>query len=187
MANAKVDSKRVMLKGVRLSFPSLFKKAVFEGNETKFEASFIMDRETQGDMIDKLEKAVEAYAVAVFGKGQVPKSLKRTCLIDGDTKDYDGYENAVVFKGGSTKRIAIIDRDKTPLTEADGLMTEGGDYVNALVAFWYSDHPKGGKQILGNIVAIQYDRKGESFAAGGISSEEIDDVFDNVEDEDEEY
>ena len=126
---------------------------------------------------------VEDFAEEKFGKGKVPKSLKRTCLIDGDTKDYDGYENALVFKGGSTKRIAVIDRDKTPLTEEDGKMIEGGDYVNALISLWYSDHPKGGKQILGNVVAVQYDHAGESFSAGGISQEALDDAFDEVEEE----
>ena len=44
-------AKTLMLKNVRLSFPSLFKKSVFEGKETKYEASFIMDRETHANTI----------------------------------------------------------------------------------------------------------------------------------------
>jgi len=35
---------KMMLKNVRLSFPSVFKKASFDGNEGKFEATFLVDK-----------------------------------------------------------------------------------------------------------------------------------------------
>jgi len=35
-------STKIMLKNVRLSFPSLFKKAVFDGKEGKFEATVLI-------------------------------------------------------------------------------------------------------------------------------------------------
>lgn len=177
--------RQMMLKNVRLSFPSLFKKAVFEGKETKYEASFIIDNETQADQIEALEKMINDFAEEKFGKGKVPKSLKITCLTDGNTKDYDGYENATIFKGGSTRRIAVIDRDRTPLAEEDGKLLEGGDYVNALISLWYSEHPKGGKQILGNVSVVQFAKHGESFSAGAVSDEVIDELFDDIEDDDE--
>jgi hypothetical protein len=36
---------KIKLQNVRLSFPSLFQKAVFEGKEGKFEATFLLDKE----------------------------------------------------------------------------------------------------------------------------------------------
>jgi len=174
------NSKKVMLKNVRLSFPAIFKKAVFESKETKFEATLLLDKDSQATTIEQLEKLIEDFAVEVFGEGKVPKSLKRTCLIDGDTKDYDGYENHMAFKGAATSRPTIIDRDKSPLVEDDG-KPYAGCYVNAQVSLWYSEHPKGGKQILGNLHGIQFYADGDSF--GGNHASDVDE-FEEFEDED---
>ena len=37
---------KMQLKNVRLSFPAIWKKAVFDGAETKFEATFLLNKET---------------------------------------------------------------------------------------------------------------------------------------------
>ena len=42
---------KIMLPNVRLSFPSLFHKAVFDGKETKFEATFLIDKNEQADKL----------------------------------------------------------------------------------------------------------------------------------------
>lgn len=175
-------SKPMTLKNVRLSFPNLWNKAVFEGKETKYEATLLI--EAGSKQAKEIEALAKAYAEEVFGEGKVPKSLKFTSLTDGNTKDYEGYEDMLAFKGGSGKRIPIVDRDgKTPITEDDEKL-EAGDYVNASINFWYSDHPKGGKQILGNIRAIQFVKEGERFGAGTVNT---DDLFEELEDEEEEY
>jgi len=175
------DVKSITLKNVRLSFPSLWKKAVYEGKEKGFEATFLMPKESP--QAKRLETAAKKFAEEKFGKGKVPKALKYTCLVDGDTKDYDGYEDMLAFKGASTKRFPIVDTDKTPLAEEDGY-PEAGDYVNAVISFWYSDHPKGGKQILGNIGAIQFVKEGEHFSS--VPKVDVDDVFDDLSGEEEE-
>lgn len=179
------DSKsyKMKLTNVRLSFPSIWKKAVFEGKETKFEATFLMHKDDQADLIAKVEKKIDQFLEDKFGNGKVPKSVKRTCLIDGDTKDYDGYENHMAFKGGSNRRFTIIDKDKTPLVEDDD-KPYAGCYVNAIVDLWYSDHTKGGKQVLGNLLGIQFLRDGEPFGAGNVDTA---DEFDEIEDEDEDF
>lgn len=174
---------KMILKNVRLSFPSLFQKAVFDNKETKYEATFLLDKEEHADTIVKLEKFIEDFAEAQFGKGKVPKSLKRTCFIDGDSKDYDGYAGCIAFKAGSTRNVTILDRDKSPLMESDG-KPYAGCYVNASVSLWYSDHPKGGKQILGNLNGVQFFKDGEAFGAGGNSSDDFDALDDDFDDDD---
>ena len=67
----------------------------------------------------------------------------------------------------------MIDRDRTPLGEDDG-KPEAGDYVNAIVDFWYSDHPKGGKQLLDNVLGIQFVKQGERFGSSGASPDDFD-------------
>lgn len=169
---------KMKFKNVRLSFPSLFKKAVFQGEETKFEATFLINKETQADIIEKVESTIDAFLEDKFGKGKVPKSIKRTCFIDGDEKDYDGYAGHMAFKAGTTRRPTVIDRDKSPLVEEDD-KPYAGCYVNAVVDLWYSDHPKGGKQVLGNLLGVQFYKDGESFGAGNI---DVDDEFDDFDD-----
>ena len=100
---------------------------------------------------------------------KVPKGLKITAFKDGDEKEYDGYEGMMALKAGSTKRPLVIDADKTPLVESDNKLY-AGCYVNAILEFWYSDHPKGGKQILGNLLAIQFYRDGDPFSDGVTAS-----------------
>lgn len=165
------------LANVRLSFPSLFKKAVFEGVETKYEATFLLDKQEHAKEIAQIEKTIDEFAKETF-KGSVPKSLKITCFVDGDTKDYDGYENKMAFKAASTKRVPVIDRDRTPLTEDDDKVY-AGCYVNAIVSLWYSDHPKGGKQILGNLLGVQFYRDGEAFGAKMASVDDFEDLGDD--------
>ncbi len=175
-------AKDIVLENVRLSFPSMFNKAIFEGVERKYEATFLISKDDP--QAEKIEKAAKAFAIEYFGEGKVPKSLKYTAIIDGDTKDYDGYENCVAVKGASGKRFPIVDRDNTPLAEEDN-KPEAGDYVHAVIGFWYSDHPKGGKQILANVKAIRFYKEGEKFGQGSV---DVDDAFadvkDNFEDED---
>ena len=169
---------KIILKNVRLSFPSLFRKAEFDGVNTKFEGTFLLDKTTQADQIKIVEKAIDDFLSAKFPNG-APKSIKRTVFVDGDSKDYDGYANQMGFKGSNTKRPTVINRDKSPITEEDGILY-AGCYVNAIVDLWYSDHPKGGKQVLGNVMGVQFVKEGEPFGTDTTSSA---DEFDSLEDE----
>ncbi len=186
---------KIKLNNVRLSFPSLFKLSKFKNEDGsftdgKFEATFLIHKDDQADLIAKIEKEADAFLVEKFGnKEKVPKALKRTAFKDGDTFDYDGYENHMAFKGGSNGRVTVIDRDKTPLAQEDGVLY-AGCYVHALVSFWYSEHPLGGKQLLANLHGVQFFRAGEAFCEhGGDCSDEFDafedDSLDGDDDEDE--
>ena len=50
---------KVLIPNARLSFPSLFKKAVFEGKETKYEATLLFpktDKKTYKALMDVIEE-----------------------------------------------------------------------------------------------------------------------------------
>lgn len=49
---------KITLKNVRLSFPSLFRKATFNGEETKYEATFLISKETQSELIAQIQGAI---------------------------------------------------------------------------------------------------------------------------------
>lgn len=168
---------KLKIKNARLSFPSLFRKAVFNGQETKFEATFLIPKESE--MAQQIEKGVEDFVQEKFN-GKPPKGLKLTCLGDGDSKDYDGYAGMLALKAGSQRRPLLIDSDKTPLSEEDNRLY-AGCYVNAQVDFWYSDHSLGGKQVLATLYGVQFAKNGKPFGTGSAAT--VDD-FDEIEDDD---
>ena len=168
---------QIKLGEVRLSFPSLFKKAVFEGEETKFEATVLMEKGSKNHKIT--QAAIDKFIAQTFKDG-APKGLKITCFQDGDTKDCDGYENMMALKGSSNKRIPVFDKDRAPITEEDDKVYPGC-YINAIFDFWYSDHKKGGKQILANLLGVQFKRDGETFSDAKVASA---DLFDDESEED---
>jgi len=135
---------KLKLQNVRLSFPSLFNKAVFNGNVTKYEGTFLMPKGSPQHK--QTQEAIDAFIAEKF-QGKAPKGLKITCFTDGDEKDYDGYAGMMAIKGGSTKRVLLIDKDKTPLVEEDGRLY-AGCYVNAVVSLYaINDADKGGNGI----------------------------------------
>jgi hypothetical protein len=164
---------KIHLKNVRLSYPSLFRKAIFQGNETKFEATFLISKE------DTLTKQLldSAIAAAVAdAKIKMPKEDK-LCLKDGDSCEYDGYADHWSLKASSNKRPTVIDRDRTPLVEEDG-KPYAGCYVNAIVDIWVMNNQYG-KRVGANLYGVQFLKDGEPFAAGDVDvTEEFDDLDD---------
>lgn len=165
------------LPNVRLSFPSIFQKAQFQGQETKFEATFLLDKKGHSDLIEKLNKAIEAGIKEELKGAKVPASKR--CLQDGDEKDYDGYEGQMSLKASSNKRPTIIDRDKTPLVEDDD-KPYAGCYVNAVIEFWFQNNDFG-KRVNANLLGIQFVKDGEAFGSGPI---DVTDDFDDLEGDD---
>jgi hypothetical protein len=134
---------KIKLNNVRLSFPSLFRKSVYNGEETKFEATFLLDKKTQGDKIKEIEAAI-ASAIKENLKGAKLGSDK-LCLKDGDDFEYVGYSGHMSIKASSNKRPLVIDRDKSQLSEEDGRLY-AGCRVNATIELWAQNNTYG-KQI----------------------------------------
>lgn len=168
---------KIILKNVRVSFPSLFKKGSFNGEETKYEATFLLNKEEHADSIAEI-KAQIADLVKVNLKGaKVPAD--KLCLRDGDEVEYDGYAGCYSIKCSTKKRPIVIDRDRSPLTEDDG-KPYGGCYVNASIDLWVQNNAYG-KRINSTLLAVQFAKDGEPFADG--STGDVND-FDMLDDDD---
>lgn len=170
---------KVILQNVRLSFPSLFHKAQYQGQETKFEATFLIPKGEK--VISQIENAIKEAAEEKFGVGKVPKGMKNP-LIDGDEKEYNGYEGMVAVKASSSRRVTILDRDKTPIAEEDNKIY-AGCYVNAIIETWVQANDFG-KRVNFNLLGIQFVKDGESFGAGNV---DVTSDFDVVESDDDLY
>lgn len=176
-----ITSEKIRIKLGRLSFPKLFRPVAFqEGQDPRFESTFLLD---PSDKVHaKLIKEIKAKAKAVLEEkfnGKVPKGVKY-CFGDGNDKDYDGYEDMFYISTANKLRPTVVDRDRTPLTEEDG-KPYAGSFVNATITLWPQDHPKGGKRVNANLLAVQFAKDGEAFGQKPVDAE---DEFDVMEDDD---
>lgn len=169
---------KITLKNVRISFPSVFRKATFSGEETKFEATFLMDKEDQADQIAGIEGKIDALLKEKL-KG-VKLKADKICLKDGDDIDYAGYAGNMSIKASSAKRPLVLGRDRSPLTEEDGKIY-AGCYVNAIIELWAQNNTYG-KRINANLLGVQFIKDGEPFADGVSASVNDFDVFDDDDD-----
>jgi hypothetical protein len=156
---------KIKLKNVRLSFPSLFQKTTFEGTETKYEATFLLDNELHADSIAEVKGQMKAGIKEKFKGAKV--GAEKLCLKDGADSNYDGYENSWSLKAADHKRPLVIDRDKSPLVESDNRVYSGC-YVNAIVELWFQDNGYG-KRVNANLLAVQFMKDGEPFGEGSSS------------------
>jgi len=164
---------KIILKNVRISFPSLFKKAVFNGDETGFEGTFLIDKEAQADQVEAIQEQIKnLIKTNLKGAKLGPDKL---CLRDGDLVEYDGYANHFSLKASSKKRPIIIDRDKSPLAEDDG-KPYSGCYVNASIELWAQDNNYG-KRINATLLGVQFFKDGENFGDGSSGSVNDFDAF----------
>ena len=171
------DQQKIMLKGVRLSYPTLFVPKIPKGStEEKYSATFILDKKVHAELIKKIEAMIPRIALTEFKKRV---TLKHCCLHDGNEQpDTDGYGDDVMFIRSSCKknrRPSVIDADKSPLTEADP-RPYAGCYVNALVRLYAFKHDTGGYQVNASLLAVQFVKDGEPFGAAPVDTDaEFDD------------
>jgi hypothetical protein len=171
---------KIKLQNVRLSFPSLFRKAQFQGDETKYEATFMLNKEEHADKIAEIEKAIQAGMKEHFKGAKIPSD--KICLKDGDQSGRDEYEGHYTIKCANNKRPKVIDRDKSPLTEDDG-KPYSGCYVNAVIDLWYQNNGYG-KRVNANLLGVQFFKDGEPFESGSVAD---DDDFEEFEVDDEDF
>lgn len=173
---------KVKLKNVRLSFPDLWEAVEFKPGDGKprFNATFLIEPGSENDKA--IKAAITEAAKETYGaKWQtVLKSLEgnsnKYAYLDGNLKDYDGYEGMLYLACHSKTRPYICDRDpNTPLT-ADSGRPYAGCYVNATVEIYAQ---KGENQgIRASFTGVQFARDGDAFSAGRPATA---DDFDSVE------
>ncbi|MEC5161694.1 MULTISPECIES: DUF2815 family protein [unclassified Janthinobacterium] len=171
---------KIKLSNVRLAFPALFEAQTVNGEgKPAFSASFLID--PKDPQVKAINAAIEQVAKDKWGaKADVilkaARAGDKVALHDGDLKaQYGGFEGMLYVSSRSATRPLVIDRDKTPLLEADG-KPYAGCYVNASIELWAQDNNYG-KRINASLGGVQFFKDGDAFAGGGAASE---DEFDDV-------
>lgn len=124
-------------------------------------------KEKWGAKADGILKSIRAA-----GKGVVK---------DGDSKaEYAGFEGNSFVSTRTTKRPTVINKDRSPLTAADGVIYSGC-HANVLIEVWAQDNSYG-KRINAQLLGVQFSRDGDSFG-GGATPAKPDDFADLSVDE----
>lgn len=167
---------KIKLNNVRLSFPSLFRKAVFQGEETKYEATFMLNKEEHAKLIEQIQADIASGMKEHFKGAKIPSD--KIALKDGDESGRDEYAGHFTLKAANTKRPKVIDRDKSPLVEDDD-KPYSGCYVNAIVEPWYQNNGFG-KRVNFNLLGVQFYKDGEPFATGNVADDDDFDDFGDI-------
>lgn len=168
---------KIKIASTRLSFPSLFTTAQFSGEDTgKYEATFILDKVEHAETIKGIQAQID-HLLKNEIKGKLPSD--KICLKDGDESGRPEFEGKMTIKASTKRRPLVINRDKSPITEADNIIY-AGCYVHAIISLWPQVNSYG-KRINASLDGVQFARDGEPFGDGGISANEFDAFGDESE------
>lgn len=176
------------IQNARLAFPSLFKAQTVNGEgEPAYSATFLIAKDSKAvkeltAVIDQVAK--EKWADKAATNLKAIRAANKTCLQDGDMKaNYAGFDGNMFVSARTPTRPTVIDRDRSPLSEADGKVF-AGVYVNAIVDIWAMDNAYG-KRICAKLMGLQFVKTGEAFGGGGapVSADAFADL--GVEDDEE--
>lgn len=167
---------KVKLENMRGAFLNLFEPRAFgeDGSDPAYGGSFICAKDHPAVKI--INDAIEAVAKEKWEAkaAEVLKQLRtadRICLHDGDTKpDYLGFPGNFFIAARNKARPLVLDRDKSPLTAADG-KPYSGCYVNITLDIWAQQN-KYGKRINATLSGVQFLKDGDAFTGAPPSSPE---------------
>ena len=186
-------SKSYIIKDVRLSFPYLFRKAIFDGEETKYEALFILDQPEGAHKKAQAEvqKAVDALVAGTLD-GTPPKarymawkSDKERDIMENNRPEYKGFQT---LKAGNKARPVVVDQNGQPVTEDDALFF-AGCRVDIKVEPWASSKSKY-RPVGFNLLAVVFrpaeegQENAQPFGVAPVGFDEAMEGFDIEEEED---
>lgn len=175
---------KIKLANVRLAFPAIFEAKSVAAEEPAFSASLILRPDHPA--IAELNAAIDAVAKEKWGAkaAETLKALRakgNVCLHSGDEKaNHDGFEGNMYVSTRSKTKPLILDRDKTPLTAADG-RPYGGCFVNASLELWAQDN-NFGKRVNAQLKGLQFYADGDAFSGGAPADpDDFDDISEGAD------
>lgn len=160
---------QVTLTNVRLAFPQLFEARAFsDGQGEAYSASFIFAEDHPAAKV--MRDAIEAVGSDKWASKwpALKKELNakdKTALHSGDSKaSYSGFAGNLYVSARSKVRPAVVDRDRSPLTQSDG-KPYAGCYVNAILDVYPQDNAYG-KRVNASLKGVQFFADGDAFSGG---------------------
>ena len=179
---------RMTITNVRLAFPAIFAPQAFGEGEPAYSAKFIVD--PKDPQVQKIRDAIAAVAKEKWGEKAssilaLLTEQKKVAWVEGPYRNsngdaYDGFEGKFTLSTRSAStRPSALNRDKTPVTQNDGVIYPGC-YVDAAVEFYAQDN-KWGRRINCGIRGVRFVGPGDSFGGGSAAAS---DDFADLADED---
>ena len=179
---------KVILQNVRLSFPVLWtpkRMASDPSSKPRYSANFLIERGSPN--AQACMAAIKAVALAAFKEQadamvEAMKARDMLALHDGNTKPkYDGYAGMLFVSSAApeNQRPLVLNRNKSPLTEQDGVIYSGC-YVDAGIEFW-AQKPQPGRaaRINCSLSLVRFRGDGEAFGGGSrVTADELPDLDD---------
>jgi len=168
-----MKSEIIQLKNVRIIYPSLLKKNIYDGKETKYQATFIIPKSNQ--VIKQLQEQMESIKEFKFD-GKIPKTfsycLKNIDDVREDNNKYsaEDYNDSFLLTAKSNYKPLVVEnyQNTNPVTGkkeqvhiTDELKIKSGDYVNSFIELIPYDKPN--KGISAKLLAVQFWQHGEAF------------------------
>ena len=188
-APKKTEIAGILIENGRLSFDDLYEPtASVEGGRLKYRCNIIIDPTTDTGKrnIKKIENLIKQVELDKFKKSPATyKTDDRKCFVDGDScvnqktgEVYDGYAGMAILKAANDKRVAVVNRDLTPLVAEDGV-TYAGCYCNFFVRIYgVTGADKGGYGLFASLETVQFVKDGEPFGGAPVDPKS---VFKNLE------
>src|SRR4051794_28511265 len=102
------DPAKLHLKNVRLSFPDIWEPKSVKGSDPKYAAHFLIDKESQEELIKQIKGKIWAVAKEHWGDQakKICGSKKfEMCLHEGSEKeDLAGYTDEIMYLTSSSPR-----------------------------------------------------------------------------------
>lgn len=177
---------KMTIKRVRLAFPAIFTPQAFGEGEPAYSGKFIIppNHPQLQDIRDNIKLvAKDKWNEKADGILKLLTEDKKVAFVEGPYRNkngdvYDGFDGMFTLSSRSPKiRPSALNRDKSPVTEQDGVIY-AGCYVDAAVEFYAQDNSYG-RRINCSLRGVRFVEDGESFGGGSAAGA---DDFDDAED-----
>ena len=159
----------IMLRGVRVSFPHLFKLPTINNEEGSCGAVLMLDQ--SGPNVARIENDIREISIAKW-KREIPSDKR--ALRAGEDKgrpEYDGYM-VISANCKAGKFPLVVDASGTGfVSDESQCAIYPGCYVDAKIRLWAQDN-KFGKRVNAELIAIRFSADGDALDDSYVSAED---------------
>jgi hypothetical protein len=172
----------IKVENVRASYPHLFTPQEGDNGDKSYSCSGLMPKATHKEAKELIKEAILAVQAENKKLGTASKDM--WFLKDGDSSGKEAEKGMFKINAREKKKPSVRDKDKTPLSKDDADKIEGGVLINMFIRPWFQKN-KFGTRINANLISVQLVKDdGTRYGEGRISEDEIDEVWDEIDDDD---
>jgi hypothetical protein len=183
---------KLLIKNVRMAFPSIFEPEAFGDGDPAYGGKFIVPQEHP--QLAEIRKAVTTAATEKWGEKaagilSLLKDDKKVAWVEGPYRNkngdiYDGFEGMYHLStrngGKAPVKPSAFDTQNRPVTQSDGVLYSGC-YVDVSVEFYAQDNGYG-RRINCSLRGVRKAADGDSFGGGASAGADEFGAPANVED-----